>query len=127
MIGYYKFKREDIIKKIRESPKTGDGYYFCKEFNEMNTKPGDDNLDKNFYYNRELFKGKVVFSEDDIEIYMAQTKKRTIDYMEKIDKKLRETIGELICYGLFDKIPDYEFNLSELIDTTIFLWKNRLN
>ena len=58
---------------------------------------------------------------------MAQTKKRTIDYMEKIDKKLRETIGELICYGLFDKIPDYEFNLSELIDTTIFLWKNRLN
>ena len=47
--------------------------------------------------------------------------------MEKIDKKLRETIGELICYGLFDKIPDYEFNLSELIDTTIFLWKNRLN
>ena len=42
--------------------------------------------------------------------------------MQNIDDKIYETISDFVDYGLNEKIPNYEFNLNELIDTSIYFY-----
>ena len=69
MLGYYKKAREDIVKLIRNSPVTKDGYYYCKEFKDINLKTGDI-LDKKYIYSRDMFTNKICFTNADVEAYL---------------------------------------------------------
>ena len=125
MIGYYKYSRPNIVNKIRQMKKTCDGYYFFPDFQKYNEKRGTLNgsNDTKYYYPRSSFNNKMCFNEQDIECYLS---KKDINYninkMNELDKKIEEVIGELKEFGLFDDLPNYEFNLGELIDTTIFMF-----
>ena len=126
MIGYFKFKRENIVNSIKNSPKTQDGYYFYKKFPEQNSKPGkiDGFNDKKYRYPRTLFKNKMCFDDKEIEIYLTEINNENfdIDKMIKRDQHLFETISDFLEYNLFDKIQNYDFNLCELIDTCIYMF-----
>ena len=127
MIGYFKFKREDIVNKIKKSPKTQDGYYFYKKFPEQNSKEGkiDGFNDKKYRYPRTLFKNKMCFDDKEIEIYLTEINNEEdfdVDKMLKRDEQILETIMDFLDYDLFDKIPNYDFNLCELIDTCIYIF-----
>ena len=126
MIGYFKFKREDIVNKIKKSPKTQDGYYFYKKFPEQNNKEGkiDGFNDKKYCYPRELFKNKMCFNDKELEIYLTDVNDKNFDIekMIKRDQHLFETISDFLEYNLFDKIQNYDFNLCELIDTCIYMF-----
>ena len=126
MIGYFKFKRESIVNNIKKSPKTQDGYYFYKKFPEQNSKPGklDGFNDKKYCYPRTLFKNKMCFDDKEIEMYLTEINNEDfdVDKMLKRDEQILETITDFLDYNLFDKIPNYDFNLCELIDTCIYIF-----
>ena len=56
---------------------------------------------------------------------LLESKKEEIFDVERmlmLDNKLLETIDEFLIYELNEDIPNFEFNLNELIDTTIYLF-----
>lgn len=125
MLGYYEYSRKNIVNMIKNSPRTEDGYYFMKDFPIINLKQSNDHgeKDNDFFYNRELFKNKIIFSEYEINSYISSTDLNLdIERMQALDLKLKDVIQEFIMYELNDEIPNYEFNLNELIDTTIYLF-----
>lgn len=125
MLGYYKYRREEIADIIKNSPKTKDGYYFVRNFPELNNAQDkiDGENDSKYYYPRNIFKNKFVFNNYEIDSYLSRTENGLDDEkMKKIDNKIFETIYEFIDYGLNEKIPKCEFNLNELIDTTIYFY-----
>ena len=124
MIGYYKFDRNNIANKIKNSPKTKDGYYIVKEFDDINFKKGDI-LDKEYIYQRDEFKNKFIFSESDIDLYLSKNRKKNqdeINLMNALDRKLYEVVHEFIEQDLHNTVPGYPFTLNELIDTTIYIY-----
>jgi len=125
MLGYYKYSRENIAKIIRNSPKTKDGYYFVRKFPELNNEQGklDGEKDSKYYYPRNIFTNKFVFNNYEIDSYLSKTE-NDLDFkkMQNIDDKIYETISDFVDYGLNEKIPNYEFNLNELIDTSIYFY-----
>ena len=125
MLGYYKYSREDIAKIIKDSPKTKDGYYFVRKFPELNNMQGklDGERDSKYYYPRSIFANKFVFNNYEIDSYLSKIE-NNLDFekMQNIDNKIYETIFDFIDYGLNEKIPNYKFNLNELIDTTIYFY-----
>lgn len=128
MIGYYKKSREEIIDIIKKSPITDDGYYFCKEFKDINEKIGEK-LDKGYTFTRDQFKNKICFTLDDIGAYLEKkTSKFDIEEMKKLDdyiyRLLREDIEK---YKINDYIENNSFTLMELIDTSIFMYYNKYN
>ena len=125
MLGYYKYSRENIAKMIMESEQTDDGHYIMKNFPAINNKKGtiNDVIDSSYYYNRENFKNKICFNEKDIECYLSKDKgKYDIDRMISLDEKIKNVTNGLLDFDLNDKIEDKEFTLSELIDTTIYIF-----
>ena len=125
MLGYYKYSREDIAKKIKESPKTNDGYYYFKDFPKLNSqKSGPDGFnDIKYYYSRDIFSNKLVFNDFEIKCYLSKKEEIfDVERMLMLDNKLLETIDEFLIYELNEDIPNFEFNLNELIDTTIYLF-----
>ena len=125
MKDYYKYTREEIIHKIQNTNKTTDGYYFAKDFNQMNENKSGNILDKGYYFNRNEFKNKYIFSEKDIELYLSKDKEdlNQLIRMQSFDKKIYEVIYEFINFELNSQLPSYPFTLNELIDTTIY-WFN---
>ena len=128
MLGYYKNSRNKIVKVIKKSPKTNDGYYFVRDFPNLNAEQGkvDNGRDTSYFYHRNLFKDKFVFSDADIEAYLAK-KNKNFDFekMQKLDEKLVNVIGDYLQYDLNDDIKDKLYNLNELIDTTIFIFNSK--
>lgn len=128
MIGYYKNSRNKIVKIIKKSPKTNDGYYFVRDFPNLNGEQGklDHGRDIDYFYHRNLFKDKFVFSDADIEAYLAK-KNINFDFekMQKLDEKLVNVIDDYLQYDLNDDIKGELYNLNELIDTTIFIFNNK--
>ena len=125
MIGYYKYPRKDIVKMIKSSPKTYDDLYYMKDFPLYNNKISNliGERDTKYFYTREYFKNKVCFNEEEIDLYTATTEKKyDIKKMVKRDEKINETIDELSEYNLYDKIDGADYNLAELIDTTIYIF-----
>lgn len=126
MLGYYKKSREDIVKLIRESPVTKDGYYYCKEFKDINAQIGNI-LDKKYIYSRDMFINKVCFTNADIEAYLeTDFDGYDIYSMKKKDDYLYEVIGKDIgVYGLEDTIDSYGNTFEDVIDTCIFIINNK--
>ena len=128
MLGYYKNSRNKIVKVIKKSPKTNDGYYFVRDFPNLNAEQGkvDNGRDTSYFYYRNLFKDKFVFSDADIEAYLAK-KNTNFDFekMQKLDEKLVNVIDDYLQYDLNDDIKDKLYNLNELIDTTIFVFNSK--
>jgi hypothetical protein len=126
MIGYYKYTRDQIVKYIKKSQKTCDGYYFAPRFDILNSKTGnlDGENDKVYYFPREYFNNKICFSEDDIGAYLS---KKKIDYdiekMNKLDNAIYDVIKDIRYLNLEDEVDNKDFNLNELIDTTIYIYK----
>ena len=126
MLGYYKKSREDIVKLIRKSPVTEDGYYYCKEFKDINTKIGDI-LDKKYIYSRDMFTNKICFTNADVEAYL-ETDFNSYDIysMKKKDDYLYEVVGKDIdVYDLKDTIDSYGNTFEDVIDTCIFIINNK--
>lgn len=126
MLGYYKKSREDIAKLIRESPVTEDGYYYCKEFKDINTKIGDI-LDKKYIYSRDMFANKICFTNADIEAYLeTDFDSYDIYSMKRKDDYLYEVISKDIdMYDLKDTIDSYGNTFEDVIDTCIFIINNK--
>lgn len=127
MLGYYKLTREKIVNIIRKSPITKDGYYFCKEFRDINTKTGDF-LEKNEYiYCREMFENKVCFTNADIETYLEKDVDCCDIYaMKKKDDYLYDVIKDDVdILNLHDKIDEYGNTFEDVIDTCIFIINNK--
>ena len=125
MIGYYKNQRKDIVDIIKSSPQTYDGFYYVKDFPLINGKRStlDGERDTKYYYTREYFKDKVCFDKSDIDLYLAtMPKKYDINKMIKRDEKINEVIGDLKEHELYDKIPNVDYDLAELIDKTIYIF-----
>ena len=116
----YKFDRETIVKKIKESPITDDGYYFCKYFPRLNRLKGKKR-DNNYIFDREYFKNKVVFSHADIETYLDDVGDiNNIEKMQKKDIYIYSVIKDSLKNNLHSKIPNTQYTLGELIDATIY-------
>ena len=129
MIGYYKYPRNKIAEKIRKSQRTSDGFYFFPRFDILNNQTGqiDGENDKIYYFPREYFNNKICFSEEDIGAYLAKKKVDfDIEKMNKLDNAVYEVLKDVRYLELNDKIENTEFNLEELIDTTIYIYKIKL-
>ena len=132
MLGYYKYSRNEIAKIIRKSPKTKDGFYFVKNFPEMNNKAFklDGENDKKYYYKRSCFENKYIFDNFELKCYLSEKEQNLdVDRMMKCDNQIADIIFDFLDYELNEKIDGFSYTLNELIDTTIYLFnvKNPLN
>lgn len=124
MLGCFKMTREEIIKRVKKSHITTDGYYVCKNFIKMNKALGDK-LDKKYKYSRDYFENKICFNQADIEIYLEINKNDyDIDRMKQRDDYIYNIIKDEINLhdNLNDNIDNCKFTLDELIDTSIYFF-----
>lgn len=123
MLGCYKKTREEIVKVIRKSPSTEDGFQVCPKFRELNNTIGEK-LDKKYIYDRDYFVNKICFNQADIEAYLEQRFNcYDIEIMQKRDNFLYDIIKDDIDrYKLDEKVEGQEFTLGELIDTSIYIF-----
>ena len=120
MLGCYKKHREDIVKIIKKSPKTEDGYYICKNFINLNKALGE-NKDEGYIYNRSYYENKICFDEEDIKSYLEKkSNKFDVDKMKERDNFIYEIIVGDLDLDINDIIPNNKFTLGELIDCSIF-------
>lgn len=126
MLGYYKKSREEIINIIKKSPITDDGYYFCKDFKDINEKIGEK-LDRGYTFSRDQFRNKLCFTLDDINAYLEKKQSKfDINEMQNLDEFLYELLREDIeKYKINDYVEDKSFTLMELIDTSIYMYYNK--
>lgn len=128
MNGYYKYSRNEIVELIKKSPKTCDGYYFFPNFFYYNFKQGNINNenDSKYYYKRDKFKDKICFNVYDINCYLSTSK---INYdiikMQFVDNQIKNIIKDFENLGLKDKIPNEDYTLNDLIDTSIFFYNKK--
>lgn len=115
MINHYKLSREDIVKLIKSEETTKDGHYWYPYFDDLNEIKGQK--EDNYYYPREMFKHKLYFTNEDIELYLAK-KKMNINMDVKYRKGIRfyDINKELKNLKLNDVVPPNQFSISELID-----------
>jgi hypothetical protein len=85
MLGCYKKHREDIVKIIKKSPKTEDGYYICKNFINLNKALGEIK-DEGYIYNRSYYENKICFNEASyaLLIYYVKKEEQTLDYIKEV-------------------------------------------
>ena len=123
MIRSCLLSRKELIKMIKDAPKTQDGHYFFPRFKVLVLSPGFER-DNGFFYDRSIFQDKICFDEDDIKLFI--TKKRlAADFELKriIDNKLKDVLKGIEYLDLKDKVPGQDYTLQELIDTTIYITK----
>jgi len=126
MKGYYKKSREDIVKIIKNSPVTHDGYFYCEKFKDINMALGDV-LEKKYVYNREYFENKICFSLSDIDAYL-ETELDAYDVytMKQKDNYLYDIIKDDIgITKLNDVIDKYGNTYEDVIDTCIYFLNNK--
>ena len=103
MLGYYKYSRNEIAKIIRKSPKTKDGFYFVKNFPEMNNKAFklDGENDKKYYYKRSCFENKYIFDNFELKCYLSEKEQNLdVDRMMKCDNQIADIIFDFLDYEL---------------------------
>ena len=116
--------REEIIKYVKKSQITTDGYYVCRGFIKMNKALGDK-LDKKYKYSRDYFENKICFNQSDIEIYLeTNNNDYDIDRMKQRDDYIYHIIKDDVDLydNLNDDIDGGNFTLNELIDTAIYFY-----
>lgn len=121
MIRQCFFSRKELKDMIEKAPQTRDGYYFFPRFKALVTLKGNIK-DDDYYYDRIMFSNKTCFDELDLKMFMAR-KKVAVDVELKrfIDTKLEDILRGIEFLGLKDIVPDKEYTLEELIDTSIYL------
>lgn len=125
MIRSCLLSRKEIVDLIKKSPKTKDGNYFFPRFNILMQSPGQIK-DQGYYYDRSFFNDKMCFNDNEIKAFLSKKKMGIdTDLMRFIDIKLKDTLKDIAFLELKDKIPNQEFTLEELIDSTIYLIKYR--
>lgn len=127
MIGCFKKTREEIVQIIKKCEITADGYYVCKNFQELNNSIGDK-LDKKYKFSRYYFENKICFSQADIEIYLEVNENNyDIDRMKQRDDYVYNIIKNEVnvCTKITEKVHNSSFTLEELIDTSIFVFNNK--
>lgn len=123
MIRSNLFSRKELVELIRKSPKTHDGYFFFPRFKNLVLSQGKIK-DTGYFYDRCLFEEKMVFTEEEIRLFLAKRKiKFDTQLMHYIDLKLKDTLFGMEFLELKDKIAGKDYTLEELIDTTIYLIK----
>ncbi|MBP3916226.1 hypothetical protein [Clostridium sp.] len=120
MIRSSLFSRKEIVELIRKSPKTKDGFYFFPRFKIILLQDGT-HRDNGFYYDRSYFKDYICFNEDIISVFLSKTRNRDLDLFDAIQRKVNEVIKGYEFLNIKDHIPNEEYTLEELIDTTIYM------
>lgn len=123
MLQNYKYTREEIIETIKKkNEKTKEGYYWCPYFIEMNMDENGLNCDDKYFYDRDVFKYKMYFSEKEMEAYISEKVCFVnIDDMYRKSCLFHETNYELKDHKLKDKVKNYLFNVEELIECFEYL------
>lgn len=125
MIRSCLLSRKEIVDLIKKAPKTKDGNYFFPRFDVLSQSIGQIK-DTGYYYDRSCFKDKMCFNEDEIKVFLSKKKiKFDMDLMRFIDTKLKEVLNNIAFLNLHDIIPQQNYTLEELIDSTIYIIKYR--
>lgn len=117
MIKKYNLDRKEIVDLILKGPKTNMNYFYYKGFSVLNSLPGDIQ-DKKYYYTRELFNGKKMFTITDIVLYLSCKK---IDDFDEEEFRFKQNKFDEIMSGyesldLKDKPVDKQYTIEELIN-----------
>ena len=123
MIASSLLSRTELKKMVENAPRTHDGYYFFPRFRALVQAKGKVK-DSNYAYDRQIFYNKIVFSEEDLKMFVSKKKlKIDIDLMLLLDKKINDTIAGLEYLDLKDKVFKQDYTLEELIDNCIYVVK----
>lgn len=119
----YKYSREEIVKIVKQCKKTKDGYYWCPKFRFLNLDVGNNKDD--YYYNREMFRFKMYFSDNELNVYLSKDR---LDYnfLDFYRKSCRfyETNKNIDSLDIDDYVIGKKFKLGELIDCFEFIVNN---
>lgn len=125
MIRACQYSRKELADIVLKAPQTEDGYYYCPRFKALVLAPGEIK-DSNYYYDRDLFKRKMVFSINDIKLFLSP---KEMDYdlnlLSIMDTKLEEIIKGIEYLDIKDIVPQTTYTLEELIDTGVFFIKEK--
>jgi hypothetical protein len=117
------FSRKELKDMITKSPQTKDGYFFFPRFRVLIELPGKIS-DSGYFYDRMLFKDKAVFDEYDLKLFMSKKKMNVdLEFNKLLNDKINDVIDGLEFLDLKDKVPNKDFSLEELIDTSIYITK----
>lgn len=123
MIRSCLLSRQELVTLIKKSPKTHDNHYFFPRFKELVLIPGEMR-DNDYFYDRSVFCEKICFSESDIKAFLStKSMKYDIELNRFINNKLTETLKGYENLHVKDKIPNKNYTLGELIDTSIYFIK----
>lgn len=117
--------RKELTDLILNSPQTTDGIYFCPRFRVLVLMNGPI-ADKDYFYDRYLFKDKICFSSEDIKTFLSTTDLGIdTDLIKIMDDKIGTALNGLESIHLKDRVPKTTYTLEELIDTCVFLVKEK--
>lgn len=117
--------RKELTDLILKSPQTEDGIYFCPRLKSLILQDGPNN-DGDYYYDRYIFKDKTCWSITDIKIFLSKQEMNTdIDLITIMDTKLDHALEGLYSLKLSDIVPQNDYTLAELIDTCVFIVKEK--
>ena len=117
--------RKELTDLILKSPQTEDGIYFCPRIRSLILQDGPNN-DGDYYYDRYIFKDKTCWSITDIKIFLSKREMNTdIDLITIMDTKLDHALEGLYSLKLSDIVPQNDYTLAELIDTCVFIVKEK--
>lgn len=117
--------RKELTDLILKSPQTEDGIYFCPRLRSLILQDGPNN-DGDYYYDRYIFKDKTCWSISDVKIFLAKQEMNVdIDLITIMDQKMEGALDGLYSLKLNDIVPQNDYTLSELIDTCVFIVKEK--
>ena len=117
--------RKELTDLILKSPQTEDGIYFCPRLKSLILQDGPNN-DGDYYYDRYIFKDKTCWSISDVKIFLAKQEMNVdIDLITIMDQKMEGALDGLYSLKLNDIVPQNDYTLSELIDTCVFIVKEK--
>ena len=117
--------RKELVELIKKSPQTTDGYYFCPRFKALVMLEGP-NQDGQYQYDRYLFRRKMCFTNDDIKVFLSERELPIDEDLITItDAKMEDALNGLEMLKLSDKVPNGDYNLDELIDTAMFIIREK--
>lgn len=125
MQNKYLYSREELADLIKKAPTTKDGFFFFPRFRYLIKVKGNKE-DKGYYFNRELFFEKIVFSKEDINLLISKSKMPfDSELYEYLNKKINNCISGCEYLELKDFVFNEQYTLEELIDNCIFTIKNK--
>lgn len=117
--------RKELTDLILKSPQTEDGIYFCPRIRSLILQDGPNN-DGDYYYDRYIFKDKTCWSISDVKIFLAKQEMNVdIDLISIMDQKMEGALDGLYSLKLDDIVPQNDYTLAELIDTCVFIVKEK--